>query len=276
MDVTERLRLLASLSYTYFDAFVPDGNAPNTRNNNNSYRDDAWAPKAGLVYQLIKDQVSLFGNYMSSTGFVNSYRVDDGTGNPVATKAKPIYSSQWESGVKSVFWGDRLAVTTSYYDLRVENLVVPDPTNQQFQIQDGLRKHSGVEVEVIGSPFHGFEVLAGYGYLDAEYLESERKGTKPMGIAGHVLNYSLSYTIPRGKLGGLYLSCNGNYQSESLHNNTQTIVPAFHKLNAVVSYTLNRVRLGVNVNNLTNQISWATNGYAQPKRNMRASISYHF
>lgn len=276
LDITSRIYLLTSLAYTYFDSFVPDGETPNLRDETNSYRDDAWAPKVGLVYQLVKDKVSLFGNYMSSTGFVNSYRVDDGTGNPVAVKAKPIYSSQWEGGIKSALWQDKLAITASYYDLRVENLVVTDPSNQQFQIQDGLRKHSGVEVEVIANPTRGFDVMAGYGYVDTEYLEGERKGTKPMGVANHVFNYNVGYTLQQGLLMGLSLSVNGNYQSESFHNNTLTIVPGFHKINGVISFAINKVRMGINVNNITNRITWATNGYAQPKRHLRGSIVYQF
>lgn len=31
-----------------------------------AYNQSAWSPKAGLVYQIIKDKFSIFGNYQNS------------------------------------------------------------------------------------------------------------------------------------------------------------------------------------------------------------------
>ena len=52
INITNRLDVMASLRFDRFDDVQ------------NNYMQSAWSPKLGIVYQVIKNQVSLFGNYM--------------------------------------------------------------------------------------------------------------------------------------------------------------------------------------------------------------------
>src|SRR5690606_5785928 len=53
----DRLNIMAGLRIDYF------------HDNINDYQQTAWSPKFGLVYQLVKEQVSVFANYQN--GFKN-------------------------------------------------------------------------------------------------------------------------------------------------------------------------------------------------------------
>ncbi|MDZ7607410.1 MAG: TonB-dependent receptor [Cyclobacteriaceae bacterium] len=78
----------------------------------------AVSPKLGLVYQPFKDRVSLFANYMN--GFVNVAPAQvsdvDGT-NPRLKTFEPENANQFEFGMKTNLYQERVSATVSYYNI---------------------------------------------------------------------------------------------------------------------------------------------------------------
>ena len=125
-NITDGLDAMASLRvdrYTNYGSYTPaNGNLTG------KFNQTALSPKFGLVYQIVKDQVSLFGNHMN--GFSNQTATSfDGT------PFKPQYANQWETGVKADLWDHKISSTVSYYDISVTNTTMDDPNHPGFSHQ---------------------------------------------------------------------------------------------------------------------------------------------
>lgn len=180
------------------------------------------SPKFGLVYQPMKDKIALFGNYMN--GFINQapVQVADVNGQNVRMKSlEPEQANQYEFGVKTAIWKEKIALTASYYSILVNNKVMADPTNINDVIQGGQVNSKGIEVSLIANPIRGLNVVAGYSFNQAEVtaddpangylgLRPEEAGPSQLG------NFWLQYTLPTTKLKGIGIGFGGNHASEQL------------------------------------------------------------
>jgi iron complex outermembrane receptor protein len=130
-------------------------------------------------------------------------------------------------------------------------------------VQDGTQLSRGFEGEVIANPFAGFNIVAGYTYNDSKYTQANKsvQGLRPA-TAGpaNLANLWMSYRIVGGKAKGLGLGCGGNYGSSSFQSNTSTFaftIPSYTVLGATVFYDQPSYRIGVKVDNLTNEKFWS-------------------
>ncbi|MDZ7614306.1 MAG: TonB-dependent receptor [Flavobacteriaceae bacterium] len=135
------------------------------------------SPKLGLVYQPIQDKLSIFANYMN--GFVNLDPVEvsdiDGN-NPTIKIFDPEEANQFEFGAKANLFKDYLAITASYYDIKVSNKVMADPNNQNNSIQGGEVTSNGLEVSLVGNVAKGLNVIAGFSHNKSEVTKDAEDG----------------------------------------------------------------------------------------------------
>ncbi|WP_216351062.1 TonB-dependent receptor, partial [Mucilaginibacter polytrichastri] len=201
------------------------------------YGQTALAPKFGLVYQVIKDKVSLFGNYMN--GFSNNGGTDYTGGT-----FKPSQANQWEGGVKLDLWQHRISSTISYYDISVSNTLRldPDPNHSGFNIQDGTQLSKGVEAELLANPVTGFNIVAGYAYNNSKYTAGDASilGLRPAASGpARIANLWMSYQFMNGQVKGLGFGAGANHGSKAYQTNTQTfkfIIPAYTLIDATAFY----------------------------------------
>ncbi|MBN9386114.1 MAG: TonB-dependent receptor [Chitinophagaceae bacterium] len=239
------------------------------------YGQTALSHKLGLVYQLVKDRVSLFGNYMS--GFFNkSGSAADGS------PFKPEHANQLELGIKGDVLDHRLVGTVSYYDIEVKNVLRIDPKDANYSIQDGTQLSRGLEVELTANPFAGLNIVAGYAYNDSKYTKADSsvQGLRPA-LSGpdKMLNFWISYRIPEGRLKGLGLGFGGNSGTASYQTNTQTakvIIPSYTLLDASIFYDQPKFRLGLKVDNLTSEKNWSVRLTPQAPARFTGSMSLKF
>ena len=266
LNVTDRLLAMLSLRVDRFHDVEAD------------YLQTAFSPKLGVVYQVVKDKVSLFGNYMD--GFKNvapALTEDDGL-----TAFKPEHARQWEGGVKLELLGGKLNGTLSYYDINVENRLTPytiSGDKNTYYTQDGTQRSKGFEVDVIANPIPGMHIIMGYGYNDSEYTKGQYEGKRPYGTPEHIANFWLSHKIMNGSLKGFGLGFGGNYASDHFLETTNAItVPGYTKFDATLFYDASKYRIGLKMNNITNEEYWASNFNAtpQPTRTFVANITYRF
>ncbi|HEU0125932.1 MAG TPA: TonB-dependent receptor, partial [Flavobacterium sp.] len=121
LDILPQLHLMTSLRYEYSKDVTPSATIPNSDNPDLSFNQGAWTPKFGLVYEILPEQLSVFGNYLGGNKNINSFLKDDGTGNGVMQKADPEKATQWELGIKSSLFQNRLTLMASYFDIKVDN-----------------------------------------------------------------------------------------------------------------------------------------------------------
>lgn len=278
LSITENLNALAAIR---LDRFTSRGTFNlTTRATVGKYSQTAYSPKFGLVYEIVKDQVSLFGNYMN--GFQNVAPVTQP--DQTISAFQPQKANQFEGGVKLSVWDGKLSGTVSYYDIKVSNIVRADPDHTGFSIQNGTQLSKGIEADLNFNPVQGFNLIAGYAYNDSKYTLSAPSvdGLRPPSAGPKTMvNGWASYRLSKGELQGLGLGFGGNYASENITTMSTTssfILPSYVVLNASAFYDQPKYRFGLKVNNLTNKkyyIGWVTT-IPQLPRNFVAEFTFKF
>lgn len=249
----------------------------------------ALSHKLGLVYQPVLDKVSVFANYMNA--FINvapSITYDEDTGERTGIQSfKPEHANQWEIGVKTNLFNDKLAATVSYYDIKLSNRVY---TDAQFNsVQGGTVRSKGFEVDVNASVATGLNLIAGYSHNSNKVAAGDASDfyNEPGRAAGgqgpsDQANLWATYKLTKGTLKNFGLGVGGNYAGEYVViDNSVTsrfILPSYTLLNSSIFYNGNHYRVNFNVNNITNKQYyigyWSIN--PQKLRNFNLSLAYKF
>ncbi|SMB85465.1 TonB-dependent siderophore receptor [Hymenobacter roseosalivarius DSM 11622] len=285
LNLTDHLSVLAALRV---DRFENQGGRVGSEVP--VYNQTALSPKFGVVFQPIKDKVSLFANYQNSFNNRGSYlaydvALPDSTTQRVAELEQ---ANQWEGGVKVDALEGKLTATLSYYDIRVQNLLRADPRPEAAarfaQTQDGTQRSRGLEFDLVANPFQGFNAVAGFTYNDSrlERATALDTGRRPATASSpYLANLWLSYRLPETALKGFGLGLGGNYASDNKIQNTTAsvfVLPAYTVLNAAVFYDQPKIRISAKVDNLTNERYWI--GYTtmnpQKLRSFVGSVAYKF
>lgn len=258
---TDRISTMLSLRLNRYKDNYGDG-----------YLQTSLSPKLGLVYQVVKERVSLFANYMN--GFQNQGPVTQ----PDATifKPKPVFANQWEGGLKAELPGNKVSATLSYYYIGIDNAVRSD--ENFFTIQDGKQVSKGIEVEFIANPLAGLNIITGYSYNENKIVRAEAyEGKLSTGAPQQMINYWISYRLPVQVIKGIGIGFGGNYVGESYFNSSNTLViPSSHVLNGTVFYDREQWRLAFKLNNITDVHYWDPTGFPLATRNFVVNASFKF
>jgi len=257
-----------------------------------AYNQSAWSPKVGLVVELLKDKLSLFGNYQNSFKS-NGYFIGDASGN--LKLSDPETANQLEGGFKAVLFNDRLSANVNYYSIDVKNTIlnsgetVPN-TSIAIQNQTGQLRSQGMELEINAYLVKGFSLIGGLSYNDSKFIKSDAavEGRRPnIAISPWLVNFYASYLFYSGQAKGLGIGIGGNYASDnkivnSINPMTQVesifTLNSYFVLNANVFYETKKYKIGFKIDNLTNEKYWIGYTTANPQKlsNAVGSITYKF
>ena len=282
INFTPRFSVMASVRFDRFSG------ATNYWSTDEIESQIAVSPKFGIVYQPVKDKVAFFVNYVN--GFINKapVQVADTNGANVRMKLlKPEKADQFEIGVKTNLWKDKLALTASYYSILVSNKVMSDPTNINDVIQGGKVESKGLEFSLIANPIQGLNIIAGFSHNDAivkeddpanGYLGLRPEEAGPSQLANMWIQYSLTTT----KMKGLGIGVGGNYASKYLTLNRAITgsfaLPSYTIFNAALSYRVKSYDVILKADNLLNTkyySGWSTIT-PQQLRSLSLSFNYRF
>ncbi|WP_158796045.1 TonB-dependent receptor [Pedobacter sp. L105] len=277
LNITSSLSAMASLRIDRFQ------NSGLTIAAADKYGQTALSPKFGLVYQLLKDKLSVFGNYMN--GFTNSAPVNyDDNGISKTITFKPEEANQWETGIKTDLFDGKLSASLSYYDIKVSNVILTGALPNTYT-QGGNNLSKGFEFQVNASPFTGFDIIAGYTKNTSKLTNSsaDYEGRRPESAGpADLVNLWLNYRIMTGSVKGLGFGFGGNYAGKNMILNRATTgvfaLPSYTVLNASVSYATGPFTFALKVNNLTDKEyykGWSTLEPMAP-RTVAGSIGYRF
>lgn len=239
------------------------------------YTQTAISHKSGIVYEIIDDRVSLFGNYLN--GFFNISGVDKN-----GSSFKPQQGNQIEFGAKADLFNHRLVGTISYYDIKVDNVLRTDPDDANFSIQDGTQYSRGVEIDITANPVNGLTIIAGYAYNDSKFTKSDPSVLNLRPAASgpqNMYNFWISYAFTKGKLSGLGAGFGGNIGSSSYQTNTHTakvIIPDYQMFDATLFYDRPKFRLSLKVDNLTSEKAWSVRLTPQAPARFLGNIALKF
>lgn len=289
INITDKLIISAALRFDNYDNQGIFDPAANTKTG--SYSQNALSPKFGIVYQVVQDQVSLFGNYQNSFKN-NGYLFAEVNGAPELTAFDPEQANQFEAGAKFNVFENKLSATFSYYNIEVKD-IVRSGTLANTSVQDGNQTSKGFEAEVTANPISGLNFIFGYSFNNSKLNNAEANvnDLRPV-TAGpeSLINFWISYNLQTSKFKGLGIGFGGNYGSEALIYNQnlaaagspadiQTFsLPSYSVLNTALYYDQPKYRLSMKVNNLTDELYF--NGYStinvQSPRTFMGSVAYKF
>lgn len=285
LNITPSLLAMVSLRVDHFDNKGNFNYISDTVTG--SYSQTSLSPKFGVVYQLVKDKVAVFGNYMN--GFRNVAPVAQPLADIDGT-FKPQNANQWEGGVKLDVLQHKLCLTASYYDLLVSNMTRTESVERNGQtynitVQDGSQKSKGFELDAAASPIPGLNIVAGFSHNNSKMVKADKSvaDRRPTSAGPeNMANLWMSYTAFRGKLKGFGVGFGGNYASENMITNqlvTGTFtLPAYTVINGTVFYNARIYRLALKLDNIANKEyfgGWSTVERQMPRRVM-ASVAFRF
>ena len=283
--ITDRLITLLSLRLDHYESKGQLNLNSNVRAG--EFKQTAWSPKVGLVYQVVKDRLSAYANYMNGFSYTAPVvqQLQDYSGD-----MKPQTANQWEVGVKGNLWRNKFNFTVGYYDILVDNIqrgtgVIRDGKEYAIVVQDGQQRSKGIEIETIMNPVQGLNIIAGYSYNHSrmEKADAAVEGRRPESAGpANVFNSWISYIIPIKGLQGLGVGFGVNRVGKQITGNKTTTgqfaFPAYTLINASISLEKEKYRVGFKMNNLGNAQYFAGQGVvvAQMPRNFVAEVSLKF
>lgn len=283
VNITEQLLASAGIRVDHFrngNSYQYDGTLSA---GSVAYNQTAFSPKFGLVYQPVKEQLSLFANYQN--GFLNPGFYTNAAGQSV--RANIQNANQLEGGVKMALFNGKLNGTVSYYRINVTNLLrnVVGTTVANASVQDGTQLSKGFEADLVANPLAGLNIVAGFSYNDSKYTKADAdvQGLRP-NTAGspYLANFYVSYRLPKSAIKGLGAGFGGNYASENKIINSVSqgtfSLPSYTVLNANLFYDATKYRVSLNANNVSNKQYYT--GYTtinpQNPRQFVLSAAYKF
>jgi iron complex outermembrane receptor protein len=239
--------------------------------------EDAVSPSLGLVF-LPRPSLSLYATYTEGFEPPAPGQFAEG-GRPL----EPIESESIEAGVKASLLVSRLSFSGAVYRIRQTNVAELDPAGFYRQIAEG--ETTGVELEAVGSPVRGLEVLAGYAWCDAE-ITGDLAGFEGNALPNaprHKANVWTRYRFAEDRLRRLTLGAGVVHVGERYATRDNAVrVPAYTRVDLTASVELAgpRLTLGLVAQNV-GDVRYVTSGtrtafFAGPPRRLAVSLGSTF
>lgn len=229
-----------------FDRFQQDTFQRLAGQKNLSRTDNAWSPRAGLVWQPSKAQ----SYYVS---WSRSFQPSGEAFSLAANNAElaPETTRNTEVGAKYDWLGGKASTTVSVFRLERSNIKVANASGTAL-IPIGEQRTDGVEISGAAELGQGWRVLAGYAYLDAEVTKSSAalQGKQPTLTPRHAGNLWVTKELGNGFGVGGGLNLVGARMADPA--NTVTL-PGYMTADMMAWYRRGPVELQLNLYNLFNK-----------------------
>ncbi|AXA94345.1 TonB-dependent siderophore receptor [Massilia sp. YMA4] len=267
--LTEQWKALVGVRYDHFEQETLERRAGQS---NLGRTDVAWSPRAGLVWQPSAAQ----SYYVS---FSKSFQPSAENFALAANNAQiePEETTNKEVGGKFDFLGGALSATASLFRLERTNIKATDPVTNSL-VPIGTQRTDGLELTLTGQLPQGWQVWAGYGYLDAKVtsspaLDSSDNVFKRVPVQGKratlTPRHSANLWLAKSFGNGLRAGAGINAVDQRFANPGNTVaLPGFATIDAMAGWKLGRVDLQLNVYNLLDR-SYIVSGHgSSPNLNM--------
>ncbi len=251
--------------------------------------DREWSPRAGLVWQ--PDAVQSYYASVSRSFQPSAEQFQLSAAN---VDNEPEISTNYEIGAKWDFLGGVLSAGASIFRLVRSDMKITEPVSRQT-INAGEQRTDGLELSVTGRPARGWQIHAGYAFLDSEIVDSTASGVANFGTTQlrapfegkeaaltprHSASLWLTRELGRGwSLGGGMRAQSSQYAAPD----NLVRLPGFAVLDAALLYRSREYDLSFNLRNALDREYWASahgsvNGLNQPgaPRTLQVTAAYRF
>lgn len=241
---SDNLKLLVGGRFDIVDqsSFFQEANS--TSGSNSSNYAEAFSPRIGVVYQPIQP-ISLYASYSRSFQPNFGQRAD-------GSLLEPERGTQYEVGIKADL-NNRLSATLAAYEITKTNIATPDPNDPDFSIPIGEQRSRGIELDIAGEILPGWNILASYGYTDAEITQSNDLpvGATAALVPEHKASLWTTYEIQEGNLQGLGFGLGLFYVAERpSYLGDEYILPSYFRTDTAIFYKRDNWKAAINIQNL--------------------------
>jgi iron complex outermembrane receptor protein len=190
---------------------------------------------------------SLFGGYNTGydLGAVTGSRKADGTA------FEPETSNQAEVGLRLT--RTNVHADLSVFQIRRDNVGLPDPENAGFQVQDGQFRTRGVELQGEWSPLPRWWLQAGYAYLDATVAKSSDPALVGTRLAETPDNTVTAAT--RVTVGRIELRAAANFVgARKMINGGSVTLPRYHTFDLGAGAEIGAIRVDAALTNVFDEV----------------------
>lgn len=264
VKVTDWLRLVLGGRFDRFDITALDvpGNVTRSR------RDEEFSPRGGIILKP-RENISLYASYSES--FLPRSGEQFASLGGGADALAPDTFTNLEAGLKWDF--DRgLSLTAAVFEIEQSS---PQPNDNDPSTLDVIDSRiRGFELQLTGKVTEGWDVTAGYSFLDGEQVN--RAG--PTGLRPRELpenKFAIWNSIDLGSRAGVGFGL--THQDESFVDNAnRAVMPAYTRVDAAAWFDVSdALRLQVNVENLTDT-DYYPNSHAANQVSVGAPINARF
>lgn len=217
-----------------------------------------FTPSASLVYEPL-EQLNIYASY-SDLYVPQTEKKEDG--NLLDSRT----GSQYEVGVKTSFWKNRLSINAAAFYLKDNGRAYKVNPAENTYINGGLVENKGVDLEINAYPYKGLELMGSYTFLKTKITKSS-SGDEGLAFSPvepeHSFKFLAAYRFTENVLEGFAVGAGINAFSTSY---ASVLTPErdqkpYAVMNAFASYRLNsHFSFYLNFNNLTDTVYYARLG----------------
>ncbi|WP_081917861.1 TonB-dependent receptor [Methylobacter sp. BBA5.1] len=156
-----------------------------------SNKDEGFSPRVGILYQPV-GWLGIYGNWTTSFSANNAPAADGSTFDPQK-------GEQFEAGLKTQLFDDRLLATLAYYHLTKDNILVPDNTTAfLFDMISNKQRSQGIELDVTGQITDQVSLIGSYAFTDAKVLvdhDGDTAGNRMPNVPEHAGSLWVKYDV---------------------------------------------------------------------------------
>lgn len=216
IEIGERWRVVAGLRHDEVESqvrsFDPLNVAPAGFDVDYTAEDNELSGNLALIYKPTENSslYLAFGTAFEPSGRAEVVQLAGGNNNaPVSQdsfNADPERSESWEAGVKWDALGERLSLAAAVFEITKTDARTPgvNPGDPAI-VLDGEQRVRGLELSAVGEIAAGWNVFAGYTYLDGEVTRSNtpaQVGQELDNTPEHSANIWMSYSLTERLLVG--------------------------------------------------------------------------
>ncbi len=251
--------------------------------------DKKVSPRAGVVWQP-----SAWASYYVSVS--QSFQPSAESFALAANNAanEPEITTSREIGAKLDLFDSRLSVTASLFNLERTNVKTTDPANPNVLINTGKQRTNGFELTANGRIVKGWEIVAGYAFLDGRITQSTSfvsspqtpttrialRGNRPSLTPKHSAFAWVTHEIGNGfsAAGGL------TYTAERFASPSNAVVlPGYLVADLAAYYRTKAYEISVNLKNITDKAHIVSSHGGNdnlilpgPPRELQVALRYKF
>ena len=232
---------------------------------------NAFVPRLGITYE-VSNSISVYATYLEGfqphTNTVSLSPTAEGffwAASPA--RFDPLESSLREIGFKGEFLNGKIFANLAIFDINQKNILLGDTYDLDNLTTRGEQRSRGFELDISGYVTPNFQLVASYGYNDAEIVEdaiAEFIGERIGGSPRHNANFWGRYDFTSKTLQGIGIGLGAQAVGDRFtwYNPTyataRVLLPSYTVFDAAIYYkpSNTKMQLTLKINNLFDKTYW--------------------